>query len=71
MGTTGTRTRRMGIGMMKMRMTMRMTRGMDMLSLKMGREKELTCSQWTKAAFNYFQFQQEHDSEGNGGMFLT
>jgi len=43
----------------------------DKLSLKLGREKELTCSQWTEATFNYFWFQQEHNSEGDGGTFLT
>jgi len=43
----------------------------DKLFFKLGREKELTCSQWTKATFNYFWFQQECDSEGNGGTFLT
>ena len=43
----------------------------DKLSLKLGREKELTCSKWTEAAFNYFRFQQERDSEGDGGTFST
>lgn len=43
----------------------------DKLSFKLGREKELTCSQWTEATFNYFQFQPERDSEGDGGVFLT
>ena len=41
------------------------------LSLKLGKEKELTCSQWMEAAFNYFRFQQERDSEGNNGSFST
>ena len=43
----------------------------DKLSLKLGREKELTCSQWTEAASNYFRFQQERDSEGDNGAFST
>ena len=28
----------------------------DKLSLKLEKEKELICSQWTEAAFNYFRF---------------
>ena len=43
----------------------------DKLSLKLGREKELICSQWTKVTFSYFQFQQECNSESNSGTFST
>ncbi|KAF8797985.1 hypothetical protein BYT27DRAFT_7025810, partial [Phlegmacium glaucopus] len=43
----------------------------EKLSVTLGKEGSLTCSQWTEAAFQMFRFQQERDSEGPDGAFAT
>ena len=43
----------------------------EKLSIVLGKEGSLTCSQWMEAAFQMYRFQQERDSKGPNGAFAT